>query len=224
MESYDIIVIGGGPGGYVAAISAAQSGLKVACIDKRRKLGGTCLNVGCIPSKRLLYSSELYKGIIDNANNHGVEVKSPKLNLSKMMIGKDQAIDKLTKGVEFLFKKNKIKHIVGSAFIKKDKIIDVNGDKFRAENIIIASGSYPAELKNIRFDEDMIVSSTGAINFTKIPKKLAVIGAGYIGLELGSVWKRLGSDVTVIEYTSTIVPSMDIDIANNLWLLRPLPW
>jgi dihydrolipoamide dehydrogenase len=217
MKSYDIIVIGGGPGGYVAAISAAQSGLRVACIDKRKNLGGTCLNVGCIPSKRLLYSSELYKSIIDNANNHGVEVKSPKLNLSKMMIGKDQAIDKLTKGIEFLFKKNKIKHIVGSAFIKKDKIIDVNGDKFRAENIIIASGSYPAELKNIRFDEDMIVSSTGAINFTKIPKRLAVIGAGYIGLELGSVWKRLGSDVTVIEYTNSIVPSMDIDIANNFY-------
>ena len=214
METYDLIIIGGGPGGYVASIAAAQSGLKVACIDKRKNLGGTCLNVGCIPSKRLLYSSELYKNVTDGMHHHGIEINAPKFNLSKMMKGKEEAISKLTNGVEFLFKKNKIQHIVGLASLEKDKVVKVNEKRYKAKNIIIASGSYPTELKNIEIDEEVIVSSTGALNFKKIPKKLAVIGAGYIGLELGSVWNRLGSEVTVIEYANTIVPSMDLDIAN----------
>ena len=214
METYDLIIIGGGPGGYVASIAAAQSGLKVACIDKRKNLGGTCLNVGCIPSKRLLYSSELYKNITDEIHQHGIEINTPKFNLSKMMEGKEEAINKLTNGIQFLFQKNKIQHIVGLASIEKDKIVKVNEKKYKAKNIIIASGSYPTELKNIEIDEDVVVSSTGALKFKKIPKKLAVIGAGYIGLELGSVWNRLGSEVTVIEYANSIVPSMDLDIAN----------
>jgi dihydrolipoamide dehydrogenase len=212
MENFDLIVIGGGPGGYVAAIAAAQSGLKVACVDKRENLGGTCLNVGCIPSKRLLYSSELFKSLSDEMHHHGIEVKTPKFNLSQMMKGKEEAINKLTNGVEFLFKKNNIQHIVGLASIEKDNIVKVNQVKYKASNIIIASGSYPTQLKGIDIDEDVIVSSTGALCFKKVPKKLAVIGAGYIGLELGSVWSRLGSEVTVIEYADSIVPSMDADI------------
>ena len=214
METFDLIVIGGGPGGYVSAIAAAQSGLKVACIDKRKNLGGTCLNIGCIPSKRLLYSSELYENVKDEIHHHGIEVNVPNFNLSKMMEGKEEAVKKLTNGVQFLFKKNKIHHIVGLASLEKEKIVKVNEIKYQANNIIIASGSYPSTLKNIKIDEGKIVSSTGALNFEKVPKKLAVIGAGYIGLELGSVWRRLGSEVTVIEYAETIVPSMDLDIAN----------
>ena len=215
MENFDLIVIGGGPGGYVAAIAAAQSGLKVACIDKRKKLGGTCLNVGCIPSKRLLYSSELFKNVSEEMHHHGIEVKTPKFNLSQMMKGKEEAISKLTNGVEFLFKKNKVQHIVGLGFIEKGNEVKVNKKKYKATNIIIASGSYPTQLKNIDIDENIIVSSTGALSFKKVPKKLAVIGAGYIGLELGSVWNRLGSEVTVIEYANSIVPSMDADIGNT---------
>ena len=212
MENFDLIVIGGGPGGYVAAIAAAQSGLKVACIDKRKNLGGTCLNVGCIPSKRLLYSSELFRNVSEEMHHHGIEVKTPKFNLSQMMKGKEEAISKLTNGVDFLFKKNKIQQIVGLASIGKSNIVKVNKKTYKASNIIIASGSSPAKLKNIEIDEDVIVSSTGALSFKKVPKKLAVIGAGYIGLELGSVWNRLGSEVTVIEYADSIVPSMDMDI------------
>ena len=212
MENFDLIVIGGGPGGYVAAIAAAQSGLKVACIDKRKNLGGTCLNVGCIPSKRLLYSSELFRNVSEEMHHHGIEVKTPKFNLSQMMKGKEEAISKLTNGVDFLFKKNKIQQIVGLASIGKSNIVKVNKKTYKASNIIIASGSSPAKLKNIEIDEDIIVSSTGALSFKKVPKKLAVIGAGYIGLELGSVWNRLGSEVTVIEYADSIVPSMDTDI------------
>ena len=212
MENFDLIVIGGGPGGYVAAIAAAQSGLKVACIDKRKNLGGTCLNVGCIPSKRLLYSSELFRNVSEEMHHHGIEVKTPKFNLSQMMKGKEEAISKLTNGVDFLFKKNKIQQIVGLASIGKSNIVKVNKKTYKASNIIIASGSSPAKLKNIEIDEDVIVSSTGALSFKKVPKKLAVIGAGYIGLELGSVWNRLGSEVTVIEYADSIVPSMDLDI------------
>jgi len=215
MENFDLIVIGGGPGGYVAAIAAAQSGLKVACIDKRKNLGGTCLNVGCIPSKRLLYSSELFKNVSEEMHHHGIEVNTPKFNLSQMMKGKEEAISKLTNGVEFLFKKNKVQHIVGLGFIEKGNEVKVNKKKYKATNIIIASGSYPTQLKNIDIDENIIVSSTGALSFKKVPKKLAVIGAGYIGLELGSVWNRLGSEVTVIEYANSIVPSMDADIGNT---------
>ena len=217
MEKFDLIVIGGGPGGYVAAISAAQCGLKVACIDKRKSLGGTCLNVGCIPSKRLLHSSKLYKEILDEAINHGIQIKQPTFNLDKMMDGKENTVNKLTKGIDYLFKKNNIKYIIGQASIDSDQIVKVKNNKYSAKNIIIATGSNPSELKNVKFDEKYIVSSTGALSFNKIPEKLAVIGAGYIGLELGSVWSRLGSEVTVIEYDSSIVPSMDSDIADKFY-------
>ncbi|MBH88264.1 MAG: dihydrolipoyl dehydrogenase [Pelagibacterales bacterium] len=217
MEKFDLLVIGGGPGGYVAAISAAQNGLKVACIDKRKSLGGTCLNVGCIPSKRLLHSSKLYKEIINDSIQHGIQIKKPTFNLFKMMEGKKNTVEKLTKGIEHLFKKNNIKHIIGHASFDNDKIVKVDDNKFSAENIIIATGSIPSELKNIKIDEKYIVSSTGALNFEKVPKKLAIIGAGYIGLELGSVWSRLGSEVIVIEYGNSIVPSMDVDISNNFF-------
>ncbi len=217
MEQFDLIVIGGGPGGYVAAISAAQQGLKVACIDKRKSLGGTCLNVGCIPSKRLLHSSKLYKEILDEAINHGIQIKKPTFNLSKMMEGKENTVNKLTKGIEYLFKKNNVKYIIGQASLDNDRIVKVKDNKYIAENIIIATGSKTSEIKNIKLDEKYIVSSTGALSFKKVPEKLAVIGAGYIGLELGSVWSRLGSDVTVIEYDSSIVPSMDSDIADNFY-------
>ncbi len=217
MEKFDLLVIGGGPGGYVAAISAAQNGLKVACIDKRKSLGGTCLNVGCIPSKRLLHSSKLYKEIINDSIQHGIQIKKPTFDLFKMMEGKNNTVEKLTKGIEHLFKKNNIKRIIGHASFDNDKMVKVDDNKFSAENIIIATGSRPSELKNIKIDEKYIVSSTGALNFEKIPKKLAIIGAGYIGLELGSVWSRLGADVTVIEYGNSIVPSMDADISNNFF-------
>ena len=217
MEKFDLIIIGGGPGGYVAAISAAQKGLKVACIDKRKSLGGTCLNVGCIPSKRLLHSSKLYKEIINESIHHGIQIKKPTFDLYKMMEGKNNIVEKLTKGIEHLFKKNNIKYIIGQAYIDGNKIVIVNDNKLSAENIIIATGSKPSELKNIKIDEKYIVSSTGALNFEQVPKKLAVIGAGYIGLELGSVWSRLGAEVTVIEYGNSIVPSMDQDISNNFF-------
>ena len=217
MEKFDLIVIGGGPGGYVAAISAAQAGLKVACIDKRGSLGGTCLNVGCIPSKRLLHSSKLYKDIVGESINHGIQIKKPSFDISKMMQGKDNTINKLTNGIKHLFKKNRIEYIIGQASLENDRTVKVQNSKYIAEYIIIATGSTASQLKNIQFDENYIVSSTGALNFKKVPEKLAVIGAGYIGLELGSVWSRLGSEVTVIEYDSSIVPSMDSDIADNFY-------
>ena len=217
MEKFDLIVIGGGPGGYVAAISAAQAGLKVACIDKRGSLGGTCLNVGCIPSKRLLHSSKLYKDIIHESINHGIKIKKPSFDISKMMEGKDNTINKLTNGIHHLCKKNNIEYIIGQASLESDRTVKVENRKYIAEYIIIATGSSASQLKNIKFDENYIVSSTGALNFKKVPEKLAVIGAGYIGLELGSVWSRLGSEVTVIEYDSSIVPSMDSDIADNFY-------
>jgi dihydrolipoamide dehydrogenase len=217
MEKFDLIVIGGGPAGYVAAISAAQAGLKVACIDKRGSLGGTCLNVGCIPSKRLLHSSKLYKDIVGESINHGIQIKKPSFDISKMMQGKDNTINKLTNGIKHLFKKNSIEYIIGQASLENDRTVKVENSKYIAEYIIIATGSTASQLKNIQFDENYIVSSTGALNFKNVPEKLAVIGAGYIGLELGSVWSRLGSEVTVIEYDNSIVPSMDSDIADNFY-------
>ena len=180
MEQFDLIFIGGGPGGYVAAISAAQQGLKVACIDKRKSLGGTCLNVGCIPSKRLLHSSKLYKEILDEAINHGIQIKKPTFNLSKMMEGKENTVNKLTKGIEYLFKKNNVKYIIGQASLDNDRIVKVKDNKYIAENIIIATGSKTSEIKNIKLDEKYIVSSTGALSFKKVPEKLAVIGANKI--------------------------------------------
>ena len=219
MENFDVIIIGGGPGGYVCAIRAAQLGLKTACVESRGTLGGTCLNVGCIPSKSLLNLSENYHKAKKDFNNQGIEIKDIKLNIKKMMSNKDKAVTVLTKGVEFLFKKNKITYLRGKGVLFSDKdVVVYDGDKkssYKAKNIVIATGSSPASLQGINIDEKNIVSSTGALSFSEVPKDLVVIGGGYIGLEMGSVWSRLGSKVTVVEYLEFITPGMDREISNE---------
>ncbi len=219
-NNYDVIVIGAGPGGYVCAIRAAQLGLKTACVESRKTLGGTCLNVGCIPSKSLLNASEMYHKAQREFKNLGIETTDIKLNLSRMMANKNKSVLTLTKGVEFLFKKNKISYLKGKASILKDNTVAIVDDSkrkevYKAKSIIIASGSQPTSLPGITIDEKIIVSSTGALSFDKPPKELVVIGGGYIGLELSSVWKRLGTNVTVIEYLDHIVPAMDKDISGE---------
>ena len=219
-KKFDVIVIGSGPGGYVCAIRCAQLGLKTACVETKKTLGGTCLNIGCIPSKSLLNSSEMYHKSHEEFNNLGIEISDIKLNLSKMMKNKDKSISVLTKGIEFLFKKNKIIHLKGKGIIDKKNSVIVLDDKgkknkYETKNIIIATGSVPSSLPNIKIDEKNIVSSTGALSFEKVPKDLIVIGGGYIGLELSSVWRRLGSNVTVVEYSDQIIPGMDQDIATE---------
>ncbi len=214
-KQYDLIVIGGGPGGYVAAIRAAQLSLKVLCIEKRKSLGGTCLNVGCIPSKTLLHSSYLYNLSKKHFTDIGIDIKGEvKVDLSKMMSNKSSTVKKLTDGVGFLLKKNNVSFLEGSAKITGNNSVSVNGERFSTKNILIATGSVPSKIKNVDIDEKDIVSSTGALEFSSVPKNLAVIGGGYIGLELGSVWKRLGSNVTVIEFSENIVPTMDQDTAS----------
>ena len=219
MENFDLIVIGGGPGGYVCAIRAAQLGLKTACVESRGALGGTCLNVGCIPSKSLLNLSENFHKAKKDFNNQGIEIEGIKLNIEKMMSNKNKSIQVLTKGVEFLFKKNKVTYIKGKGvlFSKNDIIVYENNKKtnYKAKNIVIATGSSVASLPGIEIDEKNIISSTGALSLNSVPKKLAVIGGGYIGLEMGSVWSRLGSKVTVIEYLDYITPGMDREISNE---------
>tara|TARA_Y100000590_G_scaffold51489_1_gene54098 strand:+ start:362 stop:1768 length:1407 start_codon:yes stop_codon:yes gene_type:complete len=219
-NNFDVIVIGSGPGGYVCAIRSAQLGFKTACVESRNTLGGTCLNVGCIPSKSLLNSSEMYHKAQKKFNKFGIEINDIKLNLPKMMNNKNNSVLTLTKGVEFLFKKNKIVHLKGKGSISaKDTVtvIDNSGKKnsYKAKNIVIATGSVPTSLPGIKIDEKIIVSSTGALSFEKIPKELIVIGGGYIGLELSSVWNRLGSNVTVIEFLDHIIPGMDKDISGE---------
>ncbi len=219
-NNFDVIVIGSGPGGYVCAIRAAQLGLKTACVESRNTLGGTCLNVGCIPSKSLLHSSEMYHKAQKEFSNIGIEAENIKLNLSKMMNNKNKSVLTLTKGIEFLFKKNKITLLKGKGIISDKNIVSVieekgNKTSYKAKNIVIATGSSPTSLPGIKIDEKTIVSSTGALSFEKIPKKLVVIGGGYIGLELSSVWKRLGSDVTVVEFLDHIIPGMDKDISSE---------
>jgi len=219
-NNFDVIVIGSGPGGYVCAIRSAQLGLKVACIESRKTLGGTCLNVGCIPSKSLLHSSEMYHKAQKEFNNLGIETGNIKLNLSKMMNNKKSSVLTLTKGVEFLFKKNKIAHLKGKGSISSDNTVTVtdhSGKKtsYNAKNIVIGTGSVATSLPDIKIDEKIIISSTGALSFEKVPKDLVVIGGGYIGLELSSVWKRLGSNVTVIEFLDHIIPGMDKDISTE---------
>ena len=212
---YDLIVIGGGPGGYVAAIRASQLGLKVLCVEKRKRFGGTCLNVGCIPSKNLLHSSFLYEQSKNHLKNHGISIEgSINLNLEKMMTNKDDSVHKLTNGILSLFKKNKVNYMTGLAKIISNSQIEISGDRFSTKKILVATGSKVISVPNINIDEKNIVSSTGALEFNEVPKKLAVIGGGYIGLELGSVWKRLGSNVTVIEFSRSIVPTMDTDTAD----------
>jgi len=220
-NNFDVIVIGGGPGGYVASIRSAQLGLKTACIESRKTLGGTCLNVGCIPSKSLLHASEMYFKAQKEFKNLGIEATNMKVNLSKMMGNKDKSVFTLTKGIEFLFKKNKISHLKGKgSILDKNTVMVIDDSKkkvtYKTKNIIIATGSVSSSLPNIEIDEKIIVSSTGALAFDKPPKEFVVIGAGYIGLELSSVWKRLGSNVTVVEYLDHIIPGIDKDISNEL--------
>ena len=219
MDNFDLVVIGGGPGGYVCAIRAAQLGLKTACIESRGTLGGTCLNVGCIPSKSLLNLSENFHKAKKDFNNQGIEVEGVKLNIKKMMSNKNKSVQVLTKGVEFLFKKNKVTYIKGKGvlFSKNDIVVYDNDEKsnYSAKNIVIATGSSVASLPGMQIDEKNVISSTGALSLNSVPKKLAVIGGGYIGLEMGSVWSRLGSEVTVIEYLDHITPGMDREISTE---------
>jgi len=216
-ETFDVVIIGGGPGGYVCAIRSAQLGFKTACIESRATLGGTCLNVGCIPSKSLLNLSENFSKAKKNFSSVGIEIGELTLNLSKMMKTKEKSVTVLTKGIEFLFKKNKVTYIKGQASFKSNNEIIVqekNSQKiYKANRIIISTGSVPTSLPGIKIDEKIIVSSTGALSFNKVPKELVIIGGGYIGLEMGSVWKRLGSNVTVIEFLDHIVTGMDKDIS-----------
>jgi len=219
-NNFDLVVIGAGPGGYVCAIRSAQLGFKTACVELNKTLGGTCLNVGCIPSKSLLNSSEIYHKAQKSFGNLGIEVDNVKLNLSQMMKNKNKSVLTLTKGVEFLFKKNKITHLRGKGSIVDKNTVSVIDDagkktNYKTKNIVISTGSAPISLPGVKIDEKIIVSSTGALSFEKVPKELVVIGGGYIGLELSSVWKRLGSKVTVVEFLDHIIPGIDKDISSE---------
>ncbi len=218
-DKFQAVVIGGGPGGYVCAIRLAQLGLKTACIESRGSLGGTCLNVGCIPSKSLLNLSEEFHNA-QSLSNKGIEIGEVKLNLSKMMKNKDKAVTILTKGVEFLLKKNKVTYFKGTGSFKSknDIVIKDNDNKetiIHTENTIIATGSIPVSLPGIEIDEKVIVSSTGALKLEQVPKKMVVVGGGYIGLEMGSVWSRLGAEVHVVEFLDHITPGMDKEISSE---------
>jgi len=220
MAQFDLIVIGTGPAGYVCAIRAAQLGMSVGVVEKRATHGGTCLNIGCIPSKALLYASELFAEAQHRFQKMGIGVGAPKLDLKQMMVFKQEAIDGNTKGIDFLFRKNKITAIRGTARLAKPGEVEVTGeggakDIHRAKSVVIATGSEPARLQGITIDEKQIVSSTGALLFERVPKQLLVIGAGVIGLELGSVWRRLGAEVTVVEYLDRILPGMDLETAKQ---------
>jgi len=212
MSAYDVIVIGSGPGGYVAAIRCAQHGLKTACVEGRDTLGGTCLNVGCIPSKALLHASHMLHEAEHNFAKMGLKGKSPSVDWRQMLSYKEDTVSANTKGVEFLFKKNKIDWLKGWGSIPAPGQVKVGDEVYSTKNIIIASGSVPSSLPGIEIDEATVVTSTGALTLPKIPKKLVVIGAGVIGLELGSVYARLGSEVTVIEFLDAITPGMDSDV------------
>ena len=213
-EQFDVIVIGAGPGGYVAAIRAAQLGLKTACVEKRGSLGGTCLNVGCIPSKTLLDASEKFEEAQHHFAKLGIKA-TVELDLKQMLANKAEVVTGLTKGIEGLFKKNKVTYLKGHGTITGKNEVDVEGTKYGAKNIIIATGSEVVSLPNVTIDEKTVVSSTGALELSAVPKHLVVIGAGVIGLELGSVWKRLGAEVTVIEYLDRITPGIDGEIAKQ---------
>tara|TARA_B100000579_G_scaffold261716_1_gene215683 strand:- start:3571 stop:4974 length:1404 start_codon:yes stop_codon:yes gene_type:complete len=218
-NNFDVIVIGGGPGGYVCAIRAAQLGLRTACIESRGALGGTCLNVGCIPSKSLLNLSHNYKKAKKDFNEQGIEISNIKLNIKKMMLSKEKSIQVLTKGVEFLFKKNKVTYLKGKGvpFSNNEIVVYEKGNKksYKTKNVVIATGSVASSLPGIDIDEKNIISSTGALSLANVPKKLVVIGGGYIGLEMGSVWSRLGSEVTIVEYLDFITPGMDKEISKE---------
>ena len=212
MASYDVIIIGSGPGGYVCAIRCAQLGLKTACVEGRETLGGTCLNIGCIPSKALLHASHMLHEAEHNFAAMGLKGKSPSVDWKQMLAYKEDTIGQNTKGIEFLFKKNKIDWLKGWGSILEAGKVKVGDEVHEAKNIIIASGSEPATLPGVDVDEKVVVTSTGALELGKVPKKLVVIGAGVIGLELGSVYARLGAEVTVIEFLDAITPGMDAEI------------
>jgi dihydrolipoamide dehydrogenase len=214
-QTVDLIIIGAGPGGYVAAIRAAQLGMSVVCVDKRATLGGTCLNIGCIPSKALLESSHKFVEA-SHLEDFGINVSKVSLDLKKMMERKTKVVEQLTHGIDFLFKKNKITRLVGEATILSPSEVRINKEVWKASRILIATGSESASLPNITIDEKKIVSSTGALSLSKVPEKLIVVGGGYIGLEMGSVWQRLGSQVTVVEFMDRIVPLMDIEVGTAL--------
>ena len=218
-DDFEVVVIGGGPAGYVCAIRLSQLGLKTACIESRGSLGGTCLNVGCIPSKSLLNLSEEFHKV-QNLSSKGIEISNVKLNLEKMMKNKDKAVTVLTKGVEFLLKKNKVSYFKGIGSFKSinEILIQEEDNKetlIKTNKIVIATGSAPVSLPGIKFDEKIIISSTGALELEKVPKKMVIVGGGYIGLEMGSVWSRLGSEVHVVEFLDHITPGMDKEISNE---------
>ena len=216
-DSFDVVVIGGGPGGYVAAIRAAQLGLSVACVERRGALGGTCLNTGCIPSKALLHDSELFHMAGHEFADHGIKLGSVKLDLPAMMKRKDGVVTDLTKGIEHLLKKNKVEYVKGNARItgRREVTVKDGGRVLQAANIIIATGSESSPLPGIDIDEKRIVTSTGALELAKVPKHFVVIGGGVIGLELGSVWRRLGAAVTVVEFLDRLLPTMDSEISKH---------
>src|SRR5262252_5613471 len=217
-ETFDVVVIGGGPGGYNCAIRSGQLGLKTACVDKRGSFGGTCLNIGCIPSKALLHATDLYTVARLDFPRFGI-TGTPGFDLQTMMAHKQKVVGELTKGVEFLFRKNKVTDIVGEGKITAPGKISVTGKdgtrELEAKNIVIATGSDVVGLPGVTIDEKQIVSSTGALEFTSVPKRLLVVGAGIIGVELGSVWRRLGSEVLVVEFLDRIVPGVDGEVARQ---------
>ena len=212
-ENFDLIVIGAGPGGYVCAIRAAQLGLNVACVEKRATLGGTCLNIGCIPSKALLQSSENYEELTHGFKDHGINVEGISLDLARMQARKGEVVTANTKGIEFLFKKNKVTWLKGEAKFTAPGAIEVAGQAYTAKSIVIATGSDSVPLKGVEVDEKRIVTSTGALELDKVPGHIVVIGGGVIGLELGSVWRRLGAEVTVVEFLDRITPGLDNEIS-----------
>jgi dihydrolipoamide dehydrogenase len=212
-HTHDLLVIGAGPAGYVAAIRAAQLGLNTAIVDKEKQLGGTCLRVGCIPSKALLESSHKYEDVSNHFFDHGIQVSAVELNLKAMMKRKDKVVKTLTTGVAGLMKKNKVAVYHGTASFNDDKSVTVGDDTIQAKNVLIATGSVPATIPGVNLDDPLVDTSTDALSYEEVPKHLAVIGAGVIGLELGSVWRRLGAKVTVIEYLDRIMPGMDDELA-----------
>ncbi len=220
-DAYDLVVIGGGPGGYVAAIRAAQLGMKTACIEMRGSLGGTCLNVGCIPSKHLLHASHAYEEAGHAFANLGVKVSGLELDLKQMLKSKDEVVDGLTSGIDFLFKKNKVDYVIGRGSIKGAGTVIATTDDgkeitFKTKNILIATGSETTPLPGIEIDEKKIVSSTGALDLPKVPTKMVIIGGGVIGLELGVVWRRLGAKVEVVEFLDCILPTMDLELGKHM--------
>ncbi len=216
-QIYDLLVIGAGPGGYVAAIRAAQFGWKVGCVEKGDTLGGTCLNVGCIPSKALLESSHLYHRCLSDMQDHGIRMGVVSFDLAAMMARKEKVVKTITSGVEFLFKKNKIERLIGTARLLDNQTVEIRGKKklrVKAKTILIATGSKAAGIPGVELDGIQVVSSTEALAFSSVPKHLVVVGAGAVGLELGSVWRRLGAEVTVVEYLDRVLPTADKEISS----------